>query len=390
MTVLFTGATGFLGSRVLRLLLTQDPPVPLTVLGRDEPGTLRARVERAVAWLSPEPLPGGRLERVRYASADLDRPRLGLTEDQAAELAQGVTRVWHCAALLSAQGDPAALHRSNVLGTRAVLDLAERAPGADLVHISTAYVAGNRAHGTVREDELTEEYGFATAYEQSKYTAERLVRAWAGRTGRDALVLRTGLLVDDRVAPPGVPGQPMDVLNEILDDVVRRTAGTGHSGKLLIGFPGDPAGELSTSQVGWAAEAAVRAAAGRREAGCLTAHATHPENISLGDFIGAVRLRHPGIEVRLESGTPVSPAAATLLSRHWTDLLSALGTHRRTFDRTVFRRLVGDFPDPAPVDGAYLSRAVGAAPAAAPGAAGRPAVPGPAGPVSPAAPVPPA
>ena len=44
-------------------------------------------------------------------------------------------------------------------------------------HISTAYVAGAENWEVVHEDELTEQYGFFTDYERSKYEGELLVQA---------------------------------------------------------------------------------------------------------------------------------------------------------------------------------------------------------------------
>ena len=65
-------------------------------------------------------------------------------------------------------------------GRRHVLELAgeiDRDHGLErLVHVSTAYVAGERK-GTIEEGPPTDRFGFASPYERSKYEGEMLVRA---------------------------------------------------------------------------------------------------------------------------------------------------------------------------------------------------------------------
>jgi dihydroflavonol-4-reductase len=367
---LITGATGFLGSRMLRELLTRDSSDSIAVLGRGEAGELRARVERALDWLTGDPLPPGALDRLRYVSADLTRPRLGLGEDECAQLTDGLTTVWHSAALLALRGGPAPVHRTNVLGTRTILDLAESAPDARLVHVSTAYVAGNRASGHIMEDDLSDTDDFASRYEESKYTAEQMIRGWAEKHGRTVLVARTGLLIDDRAAPEGVPPQPLDVLARIVDGVVRERAtkdrvvsrvlagAAAVRGTVSFRLRGNPDGELSVLQADYAARAIVRAAGAHRGPGLRTVHVTHPRNTPLRAFVEACEATNPFLRLTLtpeiKRPTPDERRAA-----EQTAYLVSASAHRRTFDRANLLELVGDLPEPAPVDVDYLIRTLG-------------------------------
>lgn len=369
MTTLFTGATGFLGSRMLRQLLADEPARPITVLGRGSPDALHDRVRRAVSWAAGPALEEAALGRLRCVSADLSRPDLGLSAQENAQLAADTTELWHCAALLNLEGEPRALYRTNVLGTRALLHLADRAPLSRLVHVSTAYVAGNRTHGHLLEGELTEEYGFANAYEESKYTAERMVRAWAERTDVSTLVLRTGLLVDDRVAPADVPGQPLDVLTRAVDAFLegalarlpQRPLPDGRqelTTPLHFRLQGDPDGELALLQGDYAALAAVRAAAAHRAPGLVTAHVTHPHNTPFHLFARAYEARYPGLHISLQPVVDHPTPDEKLAVQRCGDLMAA-SAHRRTFDRTNLLRLVAGLPDPEPVELDYLIRALG-------------------------------
>ncbi|MBT2423395.1 SDR family oxidoreductase [Streptomyces sp. ISL-22] len=372
MSILLTGATGFLGCRLLRELLAHGED-DVIVLGRGTPGELRHRVEAAVRWVDAPPLAPDALAAVHYVSGDLTRPDLGLGERERARLTDGLTALWHCAALLHMGSAPAALHHANVIGTRRVLELADEAPAARLLHVSTAYVAGRRPTGVVMEDDLLDTAGFQVPYEESKYTAERLVHAWARRDGRDATVFRPSLLVTDRPVPGGLPGQPTDALLRPLERHLRNWTEGPSPVRALPGRPrgeaahpasilnlrvvGDPQGTLNMLQVDYAARAMVRAATRLRPApGVRTLHVTHPHNVSLTTAASALANRFPGLSVtmteRLTHPTPLERQIA-----QQGGLLLTYSAHRRTYDRTNLLAALDGLPDPPPVDHAYLSRA---------------------------------
>lgn len=376
MSVLFTGASGFLGSRVLRELLAENTPEPITVLGRGTPQELRERVESAVTWLRAPALGPGALDRLRYATADLALPDLGLAEAERARLTDGVTTVWHCAALLDLLGDPSGLFRANVLGTRRVLELAEEAPAAQLLYVSTAFVAGGRRAGHVMEDELSDSEGFQTYYEETKYTAERMIRTWAGRNERAATVLRPSLLLTDRPSPPGVPGQTLDVLIRLIDnmlpsghtapddglpspdDALDGGVPAGRDSTLPFRVRGDPDAAMNAVQVDYAARVMARVAAARRgEGGVRTVHVTHPHNTVFEIAKVALESLYPGL---LLTVTPTVPAPTRIeaLAMEYCGNLLGFGTQQRTYDRTQLLRYAGDLPEPAPVDSEYVMRAL--------------------------------
>ncbi|GGZ41795.1 SDR family oxidoreductase [Streptomyces poonensis] len=368
MSILITGATGFLGCRILRELLTREGDDTVYVLGRGDGQQLRKRTEAAVTWLDAPPLPPGALERLRFLSGDITVPGLALSAEDRARAVDGLTELWHSAALLHLRGDPAPLHTANVLGTRQVLQLALEAPAAHVFHVSTAYVAGRRTIGHVREDDLSEEYGFQTSYDESKYTAERLVHAWAERHDRRATILRPSLLMTDRAIPPGLPAQPLDALLRLLDDGATRsrsvtrylTSARLRGEALHIRVQADAAGEGNVLQAEYAAKAMVRAADSPDvPAGVRTLHVTHPHNVSADAAATALEARYAGISVQLVSEvTDPTPLEALIASQGETAL--AFSAHRRTYDRTQLLRAVGDLPDPEPIDAAYLARAFGA------------------------------
>ncbi|WP_052230290.1 SDR family oxidoreductase [Streptomyces sp. CT34] len=372
MPVLFTGATGFLGCRIVRELLSEGGDEPITVIGRGSEPDLRARMEAAVTWLDGPSLPAGALNRLRYLSGDITLPGLGLTAEERARATDGITQLWHSAALLRLEGDPAPLHRSNVVGTRHVLELAEHAPDAHLMHVSTAYVAGRRLTGHILEEDLLDDHGFQTYYEESKYTAERLVRAWGARTGRSVTVLRPGLLVTDRPVPEGLPGQPLNILLRIVDAGLHSKAvrarslaafvkgGRRRGDAVRIRIAADPDGTANLVQVEYAARAMVRTARAHagRPAAVRTVHVTHPHNASADIALKALEVRYPRLSLSLVPHIPDPTPLEQLVAQHGAGMVG-FSAQRRTYDRTHLCEALGDLPDPEPIDESYLARACG-------------------------------
>ncbi len=175
--VLVTGATGFIGTQITRQLLQNDQVNVLSLVRAADKENAIRKLEREW-WDWPE-LIQALNTRIEVVCGDVCQPNLGLTEDAYGKLAKKITHVVHTVAdwrFLPLEE----LRKTNVQGTANVLLLAKKA-NADhgierFSHISTAYVAGGRT-GTVPEDVLTDEYGFFTAYEQSKYEGEMLVQA---------------------------------------------------------------------------------------------------------------------------------------------------------------------------------------------------------------------
>jgi long-chain acyl-CoA synthetase len=194
--VLLTGASGFLGAQVARrLLASTDYPIYALIRAAD---SASAAQRLARAWWDWPELAGAIGNRVQVLTGDVGQARLGLSEDDYAGLAAGLTHIVHTAADLRVNAPIAELRKTNLQGTAHVLELAQAAQAdhglARYAHISTAYVAGGRS-GPVPEDALTDAYGFSCAYEFSKYEAERLVQA--ARADLPISVFRPGMIVGD-------------------------------------------------------------------------------------------------------------------------------------------------------------------------------------------------
>ena len=192
-SILVTGATGLLGSYLVRDLLARDAPLAVLVR-RSRKQSARDRVEAMVAgW---ETCLGRPLTRPTVLEGDLTREGCGLDADAVRWVGRHCGQVLNNAASLTfvgadRDGEP---WRTNVGGIRNVLALAEAAGIRHVHHVSTAYVCGLRS-GTVLERDLDCGQAFGNDYEASKAEAERLLRSAAHLDS--ATVYRPSIIVGD-------------------------------------------------------------------------------------------------------------------------------------------------------------------------------------------------
>jgi thioester reductase-like protein len=174
---LLTGASGLLGSYLLRDCLLAGHPVAVLVRPT-ETQSARERIEASLAhW---EERIGQVLPQPRVFEGDLCRPDLNLTATDLHWVAHHCHAVIHSAASLTFFGSDRQREPwlTNVEGTRRVLDLCGRCAIRQFHYVSTAYVCGLR-EGPVRETELDLGQPMGNDYERRKLEAERLVRSAA-------------------------------------------------------------------------------------------------------------------------------------------------------------------------------------------------------------------
>ncbi len=183
MIYLVTGASGFIGKRLVRRLLAR-PEAQVYFLMRD------VSPERVAALRSYW---GADERRAIPIHGDLTKPKLGISAKDRARLKGKVDNVFHLAAIYNLQADPELEMTSNVEGTRNAVELAEAIGAARFHHISSIAAAG-LYEGIFREDMFEEAHGLAHPYFASKHRSEKIVRQDCKIPWR---IYRPGIVVGD-------------------------------------------------------------------------------------------------------------------------------------------------------------------------------------------------
>jgi 2-alkyl-3-oxoalkanoate reductase len=171
MTVLVTGAAGFLGSHLTDLLLARgEQPRLLIRPGEHVPASTRGEV-------------------------DVRRGDVGDRAVLDAALV-GVDRVLHCAARCGPWGPPAEYESTNVRALDTLVRAALTAGVRRLVHVSSITVHGNDVRGAADETaSLREE---PNPYSRSKVAGERMLARMIERDGAPVTIVRPGWIYGPR------------------------------------------------------------------------------------------------------------------------------------------------------------------------------------------------
>jgi L-aminoadipate-semialdehyde dehydrogenase len=210
-TVFLTGATGFLGSYILRQLLS-DPETRVVahVRGKDTASGV-SRIEtisKAYGIWSDDWRP--RLEAV---TGDISKPNLGLSQADWDRVANDADVIIHNGAQVNWMLPYSSMRAANVLSTVECVSLAATGKPKSLAFVSSTstldsdhYVELSQKSvaegGTgVQEDDDLEgsRKGLGTGYGQSKWASEYIVRE-AGKRGLVGAVIRPGYVTGDPVS----------------------------------------------------------------------------------------------------------------------------------------------------------------------------------------------
>jgi NAD(P)-dependent dehydrogenase (short-subunit alcohol dehydrogenase family) len=160
-TYFVTGATGFIGKRLVARLLRRPETSAVYALVRE---TSRERLATAAQeW------PGA--DKLHPVVGDLAEPRLGVDPTPLPHL----DHVVHLGAIYDLTAGEDANRRANVEGTRHLLAFALAAEAGLVHHVSSIAVAGDHA-GRFTEADFDLGQHFGSPYHATKFQAEKLVR----------------------------------------------------------------------------------------------------------------------------------------------------------------------------------------------------------------------
>jgi thioester reductase-like protein len=187
MAYFVTGATGFIGRRLVERLLERRGKIHVLVR-EDSLGRLDERIEH---WERSSDATVSR--RVHPVIGDLRQPLLGLTDEQVSELEGTIDHLFHLAAVYDMTAPLELDTAVNVGGTNHAVELAGALRVGRLHHVSSIAVAG-AYKGEFSEDCFDEGQRLPSPYHATKFEAERIVREQVHVPWR---VYRPGVVVGD-------------------------------------------------------------------------------------------------------------------------------------------------------------------------------------------------
>lgn len=172
--VLITGATGLVGSYLLKVLLQNRYKVYVLSRSKDGKNAKDRVIDILKFW--DNDIVSKNSHNLSVLEGDITKKNLGLNKQSIDLLKNEIEEIFHCAAITEFNYPLQEIRKVNVEGTKNILDLALECKRFKKVsHISTAYVCGDYK-GIFKEEDFDVGQKFNTTYEQSKFEAEKLIQ----------------------------------------------------------------------------------------------------------------------------------------------------------------------------------------------------------------------
>lgn len=178
-----TGATGFIGKRLVKKLLTRKGSVVYFLIREESKDKVPAMLEY---W-------GTTKSRAIPVYGDLRTSRLGVSKEEARALAKNIDHFFHLAAIYDLKASAEEQMAINIEGTRNAVAFAN-AIGAGCVHHVSSIAAAGLFEGVFREDMFDEAENLGHPYFASKHESEKIVRNECKVAFR---VYRPGMVIGD-------------------------------------------------------------------------------------------------------------------------------------------------------------------------------------------------
>ena len=160
-----TGATGFIGKRLVKKLLERKGSVVHFLIRRESEGKV-ANLRKY--W-------GASAARVRPVFGDITRNKLGVSGEGIKTLKGQIDHVYHLAAVYDLTADEASQVAVNIEGTRNMVEFA-KVIDAGHVHLVSSIASAGLYEGVFREDMFEEAENYDHPYFRTKHESEKIVR----------------------------------------------------------------------------------------------------------------------------------------------------------------------------------------------------------------------
>ena len=160
-----TGATGFIGKRLVKKLLERKGSTVYFLIRKESVG----KVEALRAYW------GASGARVVPVHGDLRAKKLGVSAEDVKKLKGQIDHCYHLAAVYDLDADEESQIAVNVDGTRNTVEFAKAIDAAHFHHVSSIAAAG-LYEGVFREDMFEEAENYEHPYFRTKHESEKIVR----------------------------------------------------------------------------------------------------------------------------------------------------------------------------------------------------------------------
>jgi thioester reductase-like protein len=160
-----TGATGFIGKRLVKKLLQRKGAVVYFLIRHESGDKVKALREFCA----------GSAARLVPVVGDLTAKKLGVSATDLKQLKGQVDHFYHLAAIYDLGADEASQIEVNIDGTRNTVELAKAIEAGHFHHVSSIAAAG-LYEGVFREDMFTEAENYEHPYFMTKHESEKIVR----------------------------------------------------------------------------------------------------------------------------------------------------------------------------------------------------------------------
>ena len=183
MQYFITGASGFIGKRLVRKILERDGSTVFFLIRESEKDALEHLYE---FWECDS-------SRVIPVVGDLTQPLLGVSASDRKKIGKKTAHFFHLAAIYDLKADAESQLKVNVEGTRNTVRFAE-AIGAKHFHLFSSIASAGLFEGIFREDMFEEAEGLEHPYFRTKHDSEGIVRRECSIPWR---IFRPALVVGD-------------------------------------------------------------------------------------------------------------------------------------------------------------------------------------------------
>ena len=184
-----TGATGFIGNKLLKALIEETDLKSFKLLVRNK--------EKAAEILSElTKIVESSGKKIEFLKGDITQLNLGLTTDELTSL-KDIAEVYHLASNISLSNeekDKESIFNVNINGTKNILEVFKDSKSLESFYFfSSAYSCG-KTDELVKENGLQKPSNFRNFYEESKWISETLIKEYLEEKNLPIIILRPSIV----------------------------------------------------------------------------------------------------------------------------------------------------------------------------------------------------